>query len=248
MSEVKVNKISPRSGTDVTLGDSSDTFTVPSGVTLTTTNATVNLPATVGGLATGIDVTSQITGVVPSANLGTGSASSSTVLYGDGTFKAEPAGGVGTADQWRLTTNFTGLAQPIASNLEQCDTAPNNSFPGSAMTESSGIFTFPSTGYWYVTFDYENTSSDESSHVSAAIYATVNDSAYTMISQAYMGLRSVWYQSIQCRAIIDVTDTANVKVAFYAPDQTANTASNNTTQGNSAENKTYMTFLKLTDT
>ena len=34
MSEVKVNKISPRSGTDVTLGDSSDTFTVPSGATL----------------------------------------------------------------------------------------------------------------------------------------------------------------------------------------------------------------------
>ena len=46
MSELKVNKISPRSGTAFTLGDSGDTFTVPSGATLTTTNATVNLPAT----------------------------------------------------------------------------------------------------------------------------------------------------------------------------------------------------------
>ena len=92
MSEVKVNKISPRSGTAFTLGDSGDTFTVPSGATLTTTNATVNLPASVGGLGTGIDVTSQITGVVPAANLGTGTASSSTVLYGDGTYKAEPGG------------------------------------------------------------------------------------------------------------------------------------------------------------
>ena len=46
MSEVKVNKVSPRTGTDVTLGDSGDTFTVPSGATLTTTSATVNLPAT----------------------------------------------------------------------------------------------------------------------------------------------------------------------------------------------------------
>jgi len=35
MSEVKVNKISPRSGTDVTLGDSGDTFTIPAGATLT---------------------------------------------------------------------------------------------------------------------------------------------------------------------------------------------------------------------
>jgi len=34
MSEVKVNKISPRSGTDVALGDSGDTFTIPSGATL----------------------------------------------------------------------------------------------------------------------------------------------------------------------------------------------------------------------
>ena len=35
MSELKVNKISPSSGTAFTLGDSGDTFTVPSGVTLT---------------------------------------------------------------------------------------------------------------------------------------------------------------------------------------------------------------------
>jgi hypothetical protein len=35
MSEVKVNKISPRSGTDVTLGDSGDNFIIPSGVTIT---------------------------------------------------------------------------------------------------------------------------------------------------------------------------------------------------------------------
>jgi hypothetical protein len=34
MSEVKVNKISPRSGTDVALGDSGDTFTIPAGATL----------------------------------------------------------------------------------------------------------------------------------------------------------------------------------------------------------------------
>ena len=36
MSEVRVNKLSPRSGTTVTLGDSGDTITIPSGVTLST--------------------------------------------------------------------------------------------------------------------------------------------------------------------------------------------------------------------
>jgi len=44
MSEIKVNKVSPRSGTGVTLGDSGDTITVPSGATLDTSNSTVTLP------------------------------------------------------------------------------------------------------------------------------------------------------------------------------------------------------------
>ena len=35
MSLLNVNKIAPQSGTDFTLGDSGDTFTVPSGATLT---------------------------------------------------------------------------------------------------------------------------------------------------------------------------------------------------------------------
>ena len=34
-SEIKANKISPATGTDFTLGDSGDTFTIPSGATLT---------------------------------------------------------------------------------------------------------------------------------------------------------------------------------------------------------------------
>ena len=50
MSEVKVNKISPRSGTAVTLGDSGDKFTVPSG-----SNITINSGASItnDGTATG---------------------------------------------------------------------------------------------------------------------------------------------------------------------------------------------------
>ena len=35
MSELQVNKISPQSGTAITLGNSGDTFTIPSGATLT---------------------------------------------------------------------------------------------------------------------------------------------------------------------------------------------------------------------
>ncbi len=40
-SEVRANKLSPATGTDVTLGDSGDTFTIPSGATIDATGATI---------------------------------------------------------------------------------------------------------------------------------------------------------------------------------------------------------------
>ena len=46
MSEVKVNKISPRSGTTVTLGDSGDTFTIPSGATINNQGTATNFGPT----------------------------------------------------------------------------------------------------------------------------------------------------------------------------------------------------------
>ena len=64
--------------------------------TLDISGNTVTLPASVSGLGTGItnaqlagsiDVTSKITGVVPTANLGSGSASASTYLAGNQTYQ-----------------------------------------------------------------------------------------------------------------------------------------------------------------
>jgi hypothetical protein len=67
MSEVKVNKLSPRSGTTVTLGDSGDTISIPSGVTLTGDLNASNLTsgtvpsARVSGAYTGITSLGTIT-------------------------------------------------------------------------------------------------------------------------------------------------------------------------------------------
>ena len=44
-SEIKADKWSPASGTSATIGDSGDTFTVPSGVTLDTSSSTLSLPS-----------------------------------------------------------------------------------------------------------------------------------------------------------------------------------------------------------
>ena len=68
----------------------------------TSTDRTITLPDATGTLLnsdgsgaslTALNATNLGSGTVPTARLGSGTASSSTVLYGDQTYKAEPTGG-----------------------------------------------------------------------------------------------------------------------------------------------------------
>ena len=61
-------------------------------------------------------------------------------------------GGVTEADQWRITSDFSTAAGDITANWERADTSLNSGTKGTGMTESSGVFTFPSTGWWLVLF------------------------------------------------------------------------------------------------
>ena len=96
MSEIKVNKLSPRSGTTVTIGDSGDTISIPSGVTLDassgglagtlTTAAQPNITS-VGTLtsftSTGIDDNADATAITidSSERVGIGTTSPSVKLH-----------------------------------------------------------------------------------------------------------------------------------------------------------------------
>ena len=84
----------------------------------------------------------------------TGTKSSSTFLRGDNTFAEVPAGGITMADQWRLsaaTTFSSGASNKISSNWERTDTTGYGTI-GSAMTESSGEFSFPATGIYLIMY------------------------------------------------------------------------------------------------
>ena len=94
---MKVDKLDPQRGTALEIGTSGDTISVPSGATLDISASTLTPPATMPASSginfTALNATNLGSGTVPTARLGTGTASSSTVLYGDQTYKAEPGGG-----------------------------------------------------------------------------------------------------------------------------------------------------------
>ena len=172
-----------------------------------------------------VKLTAGVTGTLPIANGGTNSTSTTFVNLASNVTGTMPVANGGTAitsgfvnggaltevDSWRLTTDFTGDADPVASNLERDDTY-GNGIIGSGMSESSGIFTFPSTGIWLVrgtVFLYANNSAN---YADCYIKVTTNDSAYNTSSkgEAYAG--SGDYGKGSAWKILDVTDTSNVKV------------------------------------
>jgi hypothetical protein len=61
-------------------------------------------------------------------------------------------GAITEADQWRVTanTNIASATTVITANWERSDNS-GAGYVGTGMTQSSGIFTFPSTGYYLIT-------------------------------------------------------------------------------------------------
>ena len=155
---------------------------------------------------------------------------------------APPSGGLTAASQWRLTTDFTGSADPIASNLEEVDAPVGFGVLGSSMTESSGIFTFPSTGYWVVMFNASFLHRNQSTG-RLNIYTTTDDSTYVEATENY----SHGYfceDSAASSYIFDVADTSQCKVKF----RIVVTDTAVTTKGDTNKNETYITFLRFADT
>ena len=136
MSKIEVDTIAPQSGTTLTVGESGDTITVPTGATFDASNATTTLPAnivTTDGSQTLTNKTidaSQLTGTItPSDNTvtnakivdstiqlaklsATGTKDATTFLRGDNTFAAAGGGKVlqvvtATEDNQRSTTSTT---------------------------------------------------------------------------------------------------------------------------------------------
>jgi len=151
--------------------------------------------------------------------------------------------GITEFDQWRLTAAATGNSNPISSNLERSDT-PTAAYIGTGMSESSGIFTFPSTGIWKIeTVFLFYKSSSGGGNMYGYGQVTTDNSSYTDIIEAVkleLGGGISAYGSM----IFDVTNTSTHKVRF----RTNFANSGDQVQGNTARNLTYFTFTRIGDT
>ena len=152
-------------------------------------------------------------------------------------------GGITMAQQWRLTANKTSNGV-LDANLEVVDTAGYGTL-GTGMSESSGIFTFPSTGIYMVIVNATFRGNSENS-MSVFFDVTTNNSSYNTIAAADNGQRNGTDTNVGagCSSIIDVTDTSNVKVRF----QSSSIASGSYVYGNTSTNNTSFMFVRLGDT
>ena len=175
----------------------------------------------------------------------TGTKNSTTFLRGDNTFDTPPLGGITMAQQWRLTTSFTGNADPIASNLEKADSGTQGSI-GSDMTESSGVFTFPSTGIYKIEYQMNVASNGNATqHFAPYIMTTANNSTFGTAAQAYGNIpASGYYNSSYSVFIFDCVDTSTHKVRFGIAFQ--NTSCQ--VMGDTGKQLTGFTFTRLGDT
>jgi len=157
-------------------------------------------------------------------------------------------GGLTGADQWRLNSTYTVTSSSaVLTNLEQVDTDGFGGI-GNAMTQSSGIFTFPTTGIWLITGTaYLYRENSGAPNVSLQLQTTTDNSSYNgaAISASTVENVSSYEQNINLSFMFDVTSTTNCKCKFMADSNDNNIA---TMYAETAQNTTYFTFLRLGDT
>ena len=118
-----------------------------------------------------------------------GASGDTTNIVGTLQNNGAAVGGLSMADQWRLTANATGASADITSNWERNDSTGFGQL-GTGMTESSGIFTFPSTGIYLVRFFLNDTGGSSFLSSYSRLYVTTNNSSYTEVARGVGYLQS----------------------------------------------------------
>ena len=223
MSEIRVTNIIGETGTDAV--NFSKGINISSGVCTATSF-----------VGSGANLTS-----LPAGNLtGTLPAISGANLTGI-------SAGIEMAQQWRVTSSSQGNQTPLTA-WEAIDTGGQGNI-GSAMSVSSGIFTYPTTGIYLILFTLSGYSDNHTQNVIGSIEHTTNNSSYSTVASGFDGIYDFnnsypsWGDTTAMH-MADITDVSNQKTRFtYGAGQGGEYV-----HGNSNYSYTTVTFIRLAAT
>ena len=174
--------------------------------------------------------------------------SGDTINLGSGASGLATTNGITEADSWRITSNFSlnNNSVYLTSNWERADYSGFEKI-GTGLSESSGIFSFGSTGKYllmYQAFGFTNSNANENQ---IWIDWSVDNFSNTItISNAGMGPSSAdatEFGNATATAIVDVTNTSTHKFKLAV----SSTASFNWA-GDSTKTRTGVIAIRLGDT
>ena len=159
-------------------------------------------------------------------------------------FETVSAGGITVADNWRINADMAvdAAETDIDTGWEQVDTTGQTNL-GSSMTESSGVFTFPSTGIYWVQFQIYYVHGTGASVARAIIEHFDGSSTYTDLAdvRSYAANNN---EVVTISTLFDCQDTAADQVIFYG----GGSVNGNVIAGSTSNNRTAATFIRLGDT
>ena len=183
--------------------------------------------------------------------LPTSDGSAGQVLTTDGSgnlsWVSQPTAGISQFDQWRFTGSPSGNQDPLSGSWERNDSSYDK--VGTGMTESSGVFTFPTTGIYLIFYKVNFLSAGYSSaYLTADLnISTDSGSNWTSIGEstdALGGVNANFYGTAAGDTSFDVTNVSTHKVRLKA--LVAN--SNVSVRGSTSSQQTGLTFIRIGDT
>ena len=193
-----------------------------------------------GGLPAGSVTDATIAGMASSKLSGALPAISGANLTG-------LSAGITMAEQWRLQGALQGNRTPLTGwNVVNTGNAGKI---GSSMSESSGAFTFPSTGIYLIMFVLQGYSDSSTQNLIGNIQTTTNNSSWTGVAYSQNGIYDFnnsypSHSNGMNSHIFDVENTSTHKVRFqYGAGQGGEYC-----DGNASYTKTSATFVRLGDT
>jgi len=201
----------------------------------------------------------DVTAITGETALAETPADTDEILINDGgtikrvDFSHIKSSGLTQSDMWYMTSNITEDVGFITANWSRY-TGPGGNI-GSALTESSGVFSFPSTGYYKIDYiiGFRNQSSDYAfTEVYCQLHYTTDNSSYTDATTSFINVPAISSANVYANgtgsAILDVTNTSNVKFKLKINAYAGASQQNGIVIGSSSGIATGFTCVRLGDT